>query len=129
MKYNKEIIIFGINGLVGLCIAYAVYQVLMIGLSLEINTSYFISYLISVIYSFISNKIFTFKNKQSVSFFMILKFVLLTLFAMWTSSLLNLFVYKELAFIEAGVFIAFCSGIALAAIINFSGMKILIFKN
>ena len=125
MKKNKlenQILIFIIIGGLVTTIDFIIYSYLLDFIS--INFSKFISMLVSSLFSYFMNKIFTFNKGKNYNSKYLIKFYIIFLLNLLTNIFVNYYVYKWtsikiLAFILATLF---------GMIVNFIGQKFFVFK-
>lgn len=125
MKKNKlenQILIFIIIGGFATTIDFIIYSYLLDFIS--INFSKFISMLVSSLFSYFMNKIFTFNKGKNYNSKYLIKFYIIFLLNLLTNIFVNYYVYKWtsikiLAFILATLF---------GMIVNFIGQKFFVFK-
>ena len=125
MKKNKlenQILIFIIIGGFATTIDFIIYSYLLDFIS--INFSKFISMLVSSLFSYFMNKIFTFNKGKNYNSKYLIKFYIIFLLNLLTNIFVNYYVYKWtsikiLAFILATLF---------GMIVNFIGQKFYVFK-
>ena len=125
MKKNKlenQILIFIIIGGLATTIDFIIYSYLLDFIS--INFSEFISMLVSSLFSYFMNKIFTFNKGKNYNSKYLIKFYIIFLLNLLTNIFVNYYVYKWtsikiLAFILATLF---------GMIVNFIGQKFFVFK-
>ena len=125
MKKNKlenQILIFIIIGGLATTIDFIIYSYLLDFIS--INFSKFISMLVSSLFSYFMNKIFTFNKGKNYNSKYLIKFYIIFLLNLLTNIFVNYYVYKWtsikiLAFILATLF---------GMIVNFIGQKFVVFK-
>ena len=125
MKKNKlenQILIFIIIGGLATTIDFIIYSYLLDFIS--INFSKLISMLVSSLFSYFMNKIFTFNKGKNYNSKYLIKFYIIFLLNLLTNIFVNYYVYewtsiKILAFILATLF---------GMIVNFIGQKFYVFK-
>ena len=125
MKKNKlenQILIFIIIGGLATTIDFIIYSYLLDFIS--INFSKFISMLVSSLFSYFMNKIFTFNKGKNYNSKYLIKFYIIFLLNLLTNIFVNYYAYKWtsikiLAFILATLF---------GMIVNFIGQKFYVFK-
>ena len=125
MKNNKlenQILIFIVIGGLATTIDFIIYSYLLDFIS--INFSKFISMLVSSLFSYFMNKIFTFNKGKNYNSKYLIKFYIIFLLNLLTNIFVNYYVYKWtsikiLAFILATLF---------GMIVNFIGQKFFVFK-
>ena len=125
MKKNKleyQILMFIVIGGLATTIDFIIYSYLLDFIS--INFSKFISMLVSSLFSYFMNKIFTFNKGKNYNSKYLTKFYIIFLLNLLTNIFVNYYVYKWtsikiLAFILATLF---------GMIVNFIGQKFFVFK-
>ena len=125
MKKNKleyQILMFIVIGGLATIIDFIIYSYLLDFIS--INFSKLISMLVSSLFSYFMNKIFTFNKGKNYNSKYLIKFYIIFLLNLLTNIFVNYYVYKWtsikiLAFILATLF---------GMIVNFIGQKFFVFK-
>ena len=125
MKKNKleyQILMFIVIGGLATIIDFIIYNYLLAFIS--INFSKLISMLVSSLFSYFMNKIFTFNKGKNYNSKYLIKFYIIFLLNLLTNIFVNYYVYKWtsikiLAFILATLF---------GMIVNFIGQKFFVFK-
>lgn len=125
MKKNKleyQILMFIVIGGLATTIDFIIYSYLLDFIS--INFSKLISMLVSSLFSYFMNKIFTFNKGKNYNSKYLIKFYIIFLLNLLTNIFANYYVYKWtsikiLAFILATLF---------GMIVNFIGQKFFVFK-
>ena len=124
---RREIYIFLIVGLLTTAVDFAIYNSLILLANFDINVSKSISFISGTLFAYVTNKNWTFSHKtkarKSIFKFFTLYFITLCVNVYFNSTFLSLFqeiTYKiELAFIFSTI---------ISAILNFTGMKLIIFN-
>ena len=121
-KLENQILIFIVIGGLATTIDFIVYSYLLNFFS--INFSKLISMLVSSLFSYFMNKIFTFNKGKNYNSKYLTKFYIIFLLNLLTNIFVNYYVYKWtsikiLAFILATLF---------GMIVNFIGQKFFVFK-
>ena len=125
MKKNKleyQILMFIVIGGLATIIDFIIYNYLLAFIS--INFSKLISMLVSSLFSYFMNKIFTFNKGKNYNSKYLIKFYIIFLLSLLTNIFVNYYAYKWtsikiLAFILATLF---------GMIVNFIGQKFYVFK-
>ncbi len=125
---KREVAVFAANGLISVAIAYWVYRILVSGgLSIEFGNG--LAYLSGMVYGFLANKKLAFRDASAVSSGMLTRYVLWHAFTLMVNVGVNSAV---LAVIESWVFgltISFLLAISITTVLNYLGLKYLVFKN
>jgi len=123
---QKEAFIFLIVGLIAVAVDYLVYQ-LIISFGIEFDYAKALSFMAGAAFSYSANKYWTFGHiNHSVKSLPI--FVLLYMFTLGTNVLVNQAVLYFSGVTARAVNASFILATLVSAILNFIGMKFLVFK-
>lgn len=125
---KRELLLFVVNGLVSVTIAYCVYHRLVAsGLPIELASG--IAYLTGMVYGFFANKHFTFRDQGKESpTAKIGRYVLLHMGTLLVNVVVNSFMLGLLRGLSFDMLIAFALAIGISTVLNFIGMKYWVFK-
>jgi len=125
---KRELAFFVANGLISVAIAYCVYRLLVSGgMSIELSNG--LAYISGMVYGFMANKKLAFRNASAVSSGMLARYVLWHGFTLLVNVGVN---SAALALIDSWMFgltISFLLAISITTILNYLGLKYLVFKS
>ena len=123
---RRELVVFSINGLVSVVIAYGVYRGLVHnGLMIEVANG--IAYLAGMTYGFFANKRLTFRNSSEVSIRMLVYYASLNTATLLVNVGVNSMALEILRGLPGALSIAFMVAIACSTVLNFLGLKLWVF--
>lgn len=124
---RRELVVFSINGLVSVAIAYGVYRGLVHkGLMIEVANG--IAYLAGMTYGFFANKRLSFRNSSEVSFRMLVCYASLHTATLLVNVSVNSVALEILRGLPGALSIAFMVAIACSTVLNFLGLKFWVFE-
>ncbi|MDC3298615.1 GtrA family protein [bacterium] len=106
-----------------------VLYITLVLLGLAIIPSSMIAYISGTIFAFFLNRRFTFQSKSKASVFEFGKYAALYFVTLAFNTLVNWFLLKLIADIQYGFVIAFAISTMLSALVNFVGLKMLVFNH
>tara|TARA_B110000003_G_scaffold173050_1_gene172640 strand:- start:332 stop:715 length:384 start_codon:yes stop_codon:yes gene_type:complete len=121
-KITKQFFSFFSIGIVSFIIDFTFYNIFFYTFQIDVNLSKALSYIMGFLNSYVLNKKITFKS-QSKGFREPIAFLFLYL----SSMVVNYYAHKFLIEIYSG-YIPFFGATSLSVIINFLGLKFLVFK-
>lgn len=125
-KVKKEISIFFVVGVLTVTIDFIIYMILIKMDILGINYSKAIGFISGTIFSYLANRYWTFKFEGKIlNLGVIIKFIILYSFSLLINVKLNEFVFLKTEILS----LAFLFATAISATTNFTGMKLIVFKN
>jgi putative flippase GtrA len=120
---------FLIVGTLTVVIDFSTYQGLRFFELLDIDTAKLLGFILGTIFSYIVNKLWTFRKRGKDDFSKSLPlFLLLYAFTMWINVSLNSLVLNALIGVAYSIGIAFLCATFVSALVNFIGMKFLVFR-
>ncbi len=122
-KIIKQFFSFFSIGIISFIIDFIFYNIFFYTFKIDVNLSKALSYVMGFLNSYFLNKKITFKSKAK-GFREPIAFSFLYL----SSMIVNYFTHKYLILFFSG-YIPFFGATSLSAIINFLGLKFLVFKN
>lgn len=106
-----------------------VLYITLVLLGLAIILSSMIAYLSGTIFAFFLNRRFTFQSKSKASVFEFGKYAALYFVTLAFNTIVNWFLLKLIADIQYGLAIAFAVSTMLSALVNFVGLKMVVFNH
>lgn len=123
-----ELLVFLVNGLITVFTAYLVYS-LCLQMTTNLELASFLAYLAGMTYSYFANKTITFNYSKSTTFILIIKFIVLHTFIGSAFVLVNSNLMYYLAQNKSYEFTAFLIAVFVSSVLNFCGLKYLVFTN
>tara|TARA_B110000858_G_C17462103_1_gene318912 strand:- start:164 stop:559 length:396 start_codon:yes stop_codon:yes gene_type:complete len=123
----KQILKFGINGLIGVLISFSIY-IFLLNLDYKIYTANIIGVICGLFYGFFANKFVTFKNHNKDYTKLISKYFMLYTISLFIHVQINLFFVTQLESYKFFIEFSYAIATGVSALINFIGLKVLVFK-
>ena len=124
---KREIGLFVINGLVSVVIAYCAYLALAdYGMQLYLANG--IAYVAGMAYGFFANKSLTFRDKEKISLSKVVSYCLLYAATLLINIATNILMLDVLKDFSIRIQLAFFVAISLSTVLNFLGLKYLVFS-
>lgn len=124
---RREITVFLVVGTLTVCVDYLVYQLLVSLRTVPIDVAKVISFIAGTLFAYFANKNWTFgaKNTSPAS---AVRFMLLYLLTLGVNVGVNALILGLFDGMPWALSVAFLAATAVSAILNFLGMKLLVFK-
>lgn len=124
---RRELILFAINGLISVAIAFTAYLGLVAsGMLIEFANA--LAYLAGIAYGFSANKRFTFCDGSKVSTGKVARYALLHTFTLLINIGVNSALISIMIGMQGGLSASFLGAIAVSTVLNFLGLKYWVFK-
>lgn len=126
---NRELGLFILNGIISVMLAFVVYWMLVFDAGLDISVSTGAAYVVGMSYGFFANKALSFQDRGRITATKVIRYVLLYLFTLVLNISINVTVLETFRLGDFAVFIAFMVAVSISTVLNFLGLKYLVFAS
>jgi putative flippase GtrA len=119
---KKEILRFLVCGTTAVLIDFSLYHLLM-HCGLSVAVSKWVSFIAGAVFGYVANKLWTFESRQNVAA-ELPKFIILYA----VTAFINTGVNSAVIWLTSWSFFAFLCATGVSTILNFAGMKFIVFK-